>query len=541
VQPGDTPASIAATFAGCPKCQRDLLAVNPGKARLRYANGYETFQDLRPGETLSLPDKWFDGTLDRLPRSYFEALPSSPHVAPSSPRSWGLSSPGSRLTIGGRVARGFGLGDATSAIPIPSTSAAVSAAFGNLSAEQQTIVLSANQAAQGAQGAVSLAQSVASGGVPTEAAIVTGLASVGSMFGGPVAGAAMAAAGGLVIGFSSALQALFSELGWYDTAWTTYNYNGLLRTGLDPIPYGPGDESATWFNVDGSTSPCGLTLPGATLDPIARYLNLRNFAFTGEAATWSSPPFLCIGAQSPSQNVPGMSASTLSYASTVAIAALLAMQQNMDPVTQDAILGASWNGGGCNVWGASSPGVYGPYTLKAAGLPASSYVTSNGFELFFNTLFIKNSTLAANGLAFIPPRQLLLGAAYAWNAVTPGDCGPGATCGALKQSICYQPRDSTSGLWYEAAGGTVPLASIILGGVSDPSGQDAAPLCVNAGAGMASGGASPAPAASSPASTVAKGAAVALGAGAVGFGAYAFITKQTLSEAAKRLWKKAKT
>lgn len=75
VRAGDTPGSIAATYAGCPKCSRDLLAVN-NKPRVRYPNGYETFRELRAGEKLNLPEKWFNGALDALPKSYFLALPN---------------------------------------------------------------------------------------------------------------------------------------------------------------------------------------------------------------------------------------------------------------------------------------------------------------------------------------------------------------------------------------------------------------------------------------------------------------------------------
>lgn len=76
VQPGDSPARIAAQMAGCPKCAVDLLAANPGKTRAQLGGGYETFASLGVGEVLALPDKWFDGTLDRLPQSYFDGLPA---------------------------------------------------------------------------------------------------------------------------------------------------------------------------------------------------------------------------------------------------------------------------------------------------------------------------------------------------------------------------------------------------------------------------------------------------------------------------------
>lgn len=38
-------------------------------------NGFKTFRTLHVGETINLPDKWFDGSLDALPPAYFAALP----------------------------------------------------------------------------------------------------------------------------------------------------------------------------------------------------------------------------------------------------------------------------------------------------------------------------------------------------------------------------------------------------------------------------------------------------------------------------------
>jgi len=62
VQPGDTPTRIAIQFTRCPKCARDLVLVNPQKRHVMLPNGFLTFTDLRVGEELRLPNKWFDGT-----------------------------------------------------------------------------------------------------------------------------------------------------------------------------------------------------------------------------------------------------------------------------------------------------------------------------------------------------------------------------------------------------------------------------------------------------------------------------------------------
>jgi hypothetical protein len=75
VKAGDTPALIAARYAGCPKCAIDLVAANPHKPAGIMPNGFKTFKSLTVDEKIALPDKWFDGTLDKLPPSYFAALP----------------------------------------------------------------------------------------------------------------------------------------------------------------------------------------------------------------------------------------------------------------------------------------------------------------------------------------------------------------------------------------------------------------------------------------------------------------------------------
>jgi hypothetical protein len=69
-------------MAGCPKCARDLLAVNLHKNSVVHPNGFATFQDLREGETINLPAKWFNGDLDRRPKAYFAALPYHDGVTP---------------------------------------------------------------------------------------------------------------------------------------------------------------------------------------------------------------------------------------------------------------------------------------------------------------------------------------------------------------------------------------------------------------------------------------------------------------------------
>jgi hypothetical protein len=85
VQAGDTPASIAAqdSMAGCPKCALDLVKANGHKPTVVYPNGFRTFREMSVGERLVLPTKWFDGSLDGLPKAYFAALPYPDGVTPS--------------------------------------------------------------------------------------------------------------------------------------------------------------------------------------------------------------------------------------------------------------------------------------------------------------------------------------------------------------------------------------------------------------------------------------------------------------------------
>ena len=86
VQPGDTPAKIASRddMAGCPKCGGiDLVRANPHKESVVHPNGFTTFRELRAGEKLNLPDKWFSKEFDERPKAYFAALPYPDGVTPS--------------------------------------------------------------------------------------------------------------------------------------------------------------------------------------------------------------------------------------------------------------------------------------------------------------------------------------------------------------------------------------------------------------------------------------------------------------------------
>lgn len=85
VKAGDSPASIASRddMAGCPKCVRDLILVNPSKPSVTYPNGFVSFKSLQVDEILNIPDKWFDPRFELLPPAYFASLPYADGVTPS--------------------------------------------------------------------------------------------------------------------------------------------------------------------------------------------------------------------------------------------------------------------------------------------------------------------------------------------------------------------------------------------------------------------------------------------------------------------------
>jgi len=77
VQPGDSPASIAAKdfMAGCPRCSCELPRVNLHKPTITHPNGLISFKELRVGETINLPDEWFHPAREHLPSTYYKILP----------------------------------------------------------------------------------------------------------------------------------------------------------------------------------------------------------------------------------------------------------------------------------------------------------------------------------------------------------------------------------------------------------------------------------------------------------------------------------
>ena len=89
---GESPGSIAILYAECPKCSRDLCLLNADQKQLvTHPNGYITFESLIEGETLVLPEKWFEPRFELLPPAYFASLPYADGVTPSP---FGSAAPG---------------------------------------------------------------------------------------------------------------------------------------------------------------------------------------------------------------------------------------------------------------------------------------------------------------------------------------------------------------------------------------------------------------------------------------------------------------
>jgi hypothetical protein len=91
--------------------------------------------------------------------------------------------------------------------------------------------------------AISVAQTISSGVVPNEAAVIAGVSAAASVI-SPLAGAAMGAAGAVILGAESLMQSFFDLLGLYD-------HPRLVKCcGLrvaSSIPYGPDDPQ--WLRI----------------------------------------------------------------------------------------------------------------------------------------------------------------------------------------------------------------------------------------------------------------------------------------------------
>jgi hypothetical protein len=120
--------------------------------------------------------------------------------------------------------------------------------FSQLPASDQALVAQAQQLYSTAEPALSLAATIGSGGQPSFEEGVAGLAAVGTVAMGPLAGAAIGAIGLGVEAASDAMKAVIDALGLGENKAPSWSYNGLLRIGYDAIPYGPKDVR-NWIDI----------------------------------------------------------------------------------------------------------------------------------------------------------------------------------------------------------------------------------------------------------------------------------------------------
>lgn len=132
------------------------------------------------------------------------------------------------------------------------------AAVSLLPADVQASIQQVQNTVADQQPLISVAQTVAQGGAPSPAAITAALASAATLVtGNPIAGAAIAMAGGLVQGVSASLQGLFTALGLYSSPPPLYNYNGLRRL-QDVVPSGQNDPDWWFIRSGGNASQIGV-------------------------------------------------------------------------------------------------------------------------------------------------------------------------------------------------------------------------------------------------------------------------------------------
>jgi hypothetical protein len=297
--------------------------------------------------------------------------------------------------------------------------------------------LSAIQGAVGTvnnlQPAVSVAQTLESGGTVTPQQVTSVLALTATMTMGPVAGAAVAVAGEAVSAIFDALQ------GPPPPPPPAWNYNGFLRLGqiqgnsagaFDPVPYGPKDP--TWLSFTNSSDVITAVQKGVpTLNrpPVS-----GNFSYSTAQVLAVCMELLemwpIVNQSVSSQNWSQLDISAMNVSSDA-----LNFYQHLSWYGGVEVIGTSghtnqldaahfniWKGltqqGGTQVSAdsiSSSPSFWQSYALQQIQI-ASQHVTAATFPLFFAATLATNIMQWVNGHSFIPAYQLLVACAAAWNA-----------------------------------------------------------------------------------------------------------------------------
>jgi hypothetical protein len=343
-------------------------------------------------------------------------------------------------------------------------------AFGALPPSVQATIKGAQTDAATAAPAITLASTIAAGGVPSEAEIIGGLAAVATIAtGNPLVGAAIGAIASIGAVIGDVLTDFFNALGLYDHV-ASYDYVGFVRVCppgspagcvSDPVPYGPADPY--WIDV-------------------STYAKFREFYAHGDA------------------NHPALSGRFDNMMVQLLSTAFL---EAMTPAEANAATGEN---------------------------PYAGYLDENAWDRYFGTLMIANLQYWANAQAYVPPRALLQGAVVAWNAIhasspavtyaapPPGTPASSATL-ALTSMVLGPVGDSVAAAANNGTVTDVPPVTVNLG-----------PLLPNviAAAEKAAaeeiGAANAPPAAAATASSTGTVIAAAAGVAAVGVGVWAGLT-----------------
>ena len=265
------------------------------------------------------------------------------------------------------------------------------------------LISNAPPGTQDASAAVSLADTIATGGIPTQAEIVAGVSGIATLIGGPAAGLAIGAAAIGVATVEDAVQAIFIALGWGPKYLPSYTYCGVQRT-IDPKPWGPGDPN--W-------------IPLATMQDIGAVLGLQ----------WGPNPHGLPGGR-PSYN-PSSEPPFDMYA--VGTAKTVIYMTTMTPTERWQWDNGSWQGG---TWLPS------PSQPPQGALDTTpQYQQLSPFETYVATLWLANIALWANCQPFINPQDLVIAAASVWNGkhVGPFSASNSAPCsgGVVPNGVCY--------------------------------------------------------------------------------------------------------
>ena len=381
------------------------------------------------------------------------------------------------------VARWVGSGDASSDCMLTGTSTSATA-FNAMPSETRCQLTSVTTLAQDTSGAVSLASTIASGGVPTDAQIITGLGSVATLVGGPAVGLAFAGIGASVVGFSDILQGLFQALGLYNQS-SSFEYCGLQQVSAQK-PANPVDP--LWIAV--TTYPqFGAAVLGEKWGPDPP-------SYPTYSPTYANDPTATFD-QMVTQGPANLG---------VLIRSLMSVQDQW-----------SWDNSTTSN-GVRTPATYDAATAEAGGAAGSIYsaiyTPLTPFERYFVTLLLQDLQFWVNCLPFVPPQALLSACVTVWNQQNKATLG----------TVTYSP--STSYDPTQPKSGTNSIVSVYLSGLGDSTGanRDAVPVTVNVpevflkpsrGAIVSTGATALKPTAATPSRPLSAGSKALAGVGAV--------------------------